>query len=130
VLHKAPVTDPSRRSTDEPVPRLPRGKGVLLTGAALFRILMCAGLLAGVLLLRKPCADGVANFMSSFEDDACVPDASAPPGDFVRLTGDMSEDEIRRQLDKAGLITPRDQPRAADAASTPDAGPADASPAR
>ena len=64
---------------------------------------MFAALLIGVLMLRKPCAQGTANFMEGFEapvDATVQPD---PKSGFVRISGEETEQELREKL--------RDAPR-------------------
>lgn len=98
------------------MPRLPRGRGIKLTGPEVFRILIFAAMLVGVLALRQPCSDGVASFMGQFEPlDAGMGDGGPPttrPGprsfesdsvEYIRITGDMSEQEIKQKLDQAGF---------------------------
>lgn len=134
---KATTSPADQRASDhdEPVPRLPRGKLIKLTGPQMFRIVFFAVLLVGVLLLRQPCSDGIGRFVESFDTADAGPtetDAGgmadpgsqtdvrsrldpAAVGGFYRLTGDMSEEEIRATLRKAGV-------------QVDDAGPPDASP--
>lgn len=84
------------------VPKLPRGKGLRLRPADLFRIGMVAVLLLCVLALGQPCADSVAGFVDSF---APPPDA-APEMKLERLT----DDEIRSRFPAdpdAGAAPPR-----------------------
>ena len=52
-------------------------------GSSLFRILILAALLAALVILRKPCADGVAGFVGNFGQPAgkAAPrDAGGGPG--------------------------------------------------
>jgi hypothetical protein len=51
---------------DEPVPKLPRGRGLKLSGPQVFRILMTLVALVGVIVLAKPCADSVSNFVIGY----------------------------------------------------------------
>ena len=119
---------PGGKTLDEPIPKLPRSRGFKLSGPEIFRILLFAGLLFGVLALRQPCSEGIGTFVESFEVPDAGPDTGAPeqpetpavdprlPGNvdgYIRLTGDMSEEEIRAKLEQAGVWAP-------------DAGPVDA----
>ncbi len=63
--------------SEDPVPRIPRAKGWGFSGGELIRIAMFATLLVAVLVLRKPCASNVGNFIQSFE----------PPVDAGAATG-------------------------------------------
>lgn len=125
---------------DEPIPRLPRSAGFKLTGPEIFRILLFAALLFGVLVLRKPCSEGVGRFVESFDADAGPTDAQTVAeqpsthsqqvpsprsiGGFVRITSDMSEEQIRAKLESVGVSTD-DGHRPIDA-GTVDANPTDA----
>lgn len=108
----------------EPVPRLPRSAGFRVSWPAVFRILMFAALLVGVIMLREPCASSVASFVGQFnsaDQDAgadasaatgagnhgdVAPDERLPPGTYVHITGDMSEEEIANALRQAGVEQP------------------------
>lgn len=86
------------------IPRLPRGPLVKLSGPALVRIGMVAVVLLAVIGLRRPCADGVASFISGFDAPDAGP-AAAPPMQLERLT----EDEIKRRFPgPAGASNPAD----------------------
>jgi hypothetical protein len=104
---------------DNPVPRLPRGSGFRLSAQSMIRILMFGALLAAVVLLREPCAGSVASFIGQFETQAsgdagspagqmpgqmpgAAPGAMAPEG-YVRITGDMSDEELENALRQAGV---------------------------
>ncbi len=104
-----PVSEPPQRPEPEPIPRLPRGSGFKLSRGGIFRILMFTTLLVGVLALRQPCSDGVARFVEQFDVDAApatAADAGAlpPSGNFVRITGDMSDEQLRQKLEQAGVL--------------------------
>jgi hypothetical protein len=79
---------------EEPVPRLPRPKGWGFSGGELVRIAMFATLLVAVLVLRKPCASNVGNFIQSFEapvDAGAATLPPAPPGtEYVHCSVDES----------------------------------------
>lgn len=76
---------------DEPVPKLPRGRGLKLSFPEIMRILMLAVMLVAVVVLAKPCSDSTGRFIQSFE----------PPVDagYIRLSGEMTEEELRQKLD-------------------------------
>jgi hypothetical protein len=52
---------------DEPVPKLPRGRGIRLSGPQLMRIAGTAVVLVVLLVMQKPCAHAVSNFVTSFD---------------------------------------------------------------
>lgn len=78
---------------DEPVPRLSRGRGLRLRTGDVVRIGLFGTLLVFVVVMGRPCADGMAGFVESFSPP---PDAApaAAPLQLERLT----EDEIRRRF--------------------------------
>ena len=81
------------REAEEPTPRLSRGRGLRMRTSDLVRIGLFGTLLAFVVLMGRPCADGMAGFVESFSPP---PDAApaAAPLQLERLT----EDEIRRRF--------------------------------
>ena len=76
---------------DEPVPKLPRGRGIKLSFPEIMRILMISAMLVAIVVLRKPCAENTGRFIESFESPV---DAS-----YIRLSGEMTEEELRQKLD-------------------------------
>ena len=79
---------------DDKVPRLPRGKGLKLRTADLVRVGMFATLLVFVVVLGRPCADGVGTFVESFAPPPDAGPAAAPPLQLERLT----EEQIRQRF--------------------------------
>lgn len=77
---------------DDPVPRLSRGRGLRLRTPDLVRIGLVATLLVFVLVMGRPCADGMAGFVDSFSPPDAAP--AAPALQLERLT----EEEIRRRF--------------------------------
>jgi len=107
-------------SDDEPVPKLPRGRGMKFTGPQVVRIAMFATLLMAVLLMRRPCADAVGHFVSGFDErsathdggvravpkpEAIVDDkakAKDPYGTkYVEIKPGMTEAEIKAAIEEA-----------------------------
>ena len=89
---EGPAAGDGRPGEQEPIPRLPRGRGFRPSLQDIVRILMFGGLLAAVLVLRGPCSQGVGRFVESFSPPADAGAARRPPvGELRRL----SEDEIR-----------------------------------
>jgi hypothetical protein len=83
-----------------------------------FRIVMIAALLVAIIVLQRPCADAVGKFVTGFgkraaqTGDAGVAPAGSPVdaggvdpyrGPYIQITPDMTEDELRRRLDEAGV---------------------------
>lgn len=99
------------------MPRLPRGRGIRLSFAEIMRILMISAMLIGVLMLRRPCAENTGRFIESFDPPVDAGPARTPgqlpPGRYIRLSGEMTEQELRDKLEQLEQI---------------DAGPADPAP--
>lgn len=89
----------ARPTPDPDVPRLPRGRGVKVGPAHIFRILMVAGMLVMILVMRRPCADAIGNFVAQFD----TPDAGVtePKAKDPYAGKYMSEEEFRKTLDQA-----------------------------
>ncbi|MEZ4402715.1 MAG: hypothetical protein R3B06_22025 [Kofleriaceae bacterium] len=91
----------ARRTEDDEVPRLPRGRGLRFSFGELVRILMVATALIALLVLQKPCARSVSQFVTGFGSvDAGPPidagPATPPPG--VRLRADMTPAELEAAI--------------------------------
>ncbi|HEY8141121.1 MAG TPA: hypothetical protein VIG06_00565 [Kofleriaceae bacterium] len=78
--------------SEEPTPKLPRGKwfGTIRT-VEIIRIGMVATVLVVVVVLGRPCADGISRFVESY---APPPDAGPPAVQYERLT----EEEIKKRF--------------------------------
>ena len=86
------------------MPKLPKRKGALLSSGDLVRIGIFATMLVAVLMFRKPCADGAADFVQSFDTpDAALPAPEPKKPEFptIRLTGEETEDQLREKIRKA-----------------------------
>lgn len=88
----------AKQSSDDDVPKLPRGRGLSFSFAEILRILVVATALIALLVLQKPCAKSVSQFVTGFgPKDAGVgaaPTVDAnviPPG--VLLRADMTPEE-------------------------------------
>jgi hypothetical protein len=64
---------------NDPVPKLPRGRGLKLDGPMMFRIGGTLILLIMIVIMRKPCADATSKFVTGFgeEGSAVVPHPGA-----------------------------------------------------
>lgn len=75
------MPEDARKSTstpgDEAVPRLPRGRGLKLSGPTLWRIVFTLALLVFLIVSQRPCADSVSRFVTNFDDQGSA--ASANP---------------------------------------------------
>lgn len=92
--------DHQDRSDAEPVPKLPRGRGISLSTGEIIRIGMFGALLVGVIYLQRPCAENTARFVDSFEEpiDAAV-EADPVPANVVHLTGEVTEEELKAKIE-------------------------------
>jgi len=99
-------------SDDEPVPKLPRGRGFKLSGPELFRIFITLISLIGVIVLAKPCASSVSNFVTGYDqgsDTSKLPkpgnvEPTTTPSDidqYERLRPDMTEAEMKAAMERA-----------------------------
>ena len=100
--------------------KLPRDRGLRLSGAVLFRIALTAALLFAIIVLRKPCADATGRFVNAFESVDANGGTGQAPGtphsdiiplrpnsDVIPLSG-MTDDEVKRVYEdlqrKAGVL--------------------------
>ncbi|NVB84883.1 MAG: hypothetical protein HOV81_41315 [Kofleriaceae bacterium] len=93
---------------DEPVPKLPRGRGMKFSGPQIARIAMTLVTLVGVMFLAKPCANAVSNFVMSYEQGSgsAMPkpgnvDMPVGTGQYEQLKPGMSEAEIKAAMERA-----------------------------
>jgi hypothetical protein len=93
---------------DPDVPRLPRGRGIRLSSPQLFKIVFFAALLVAVIMLQRPCSEAAGNFVGQFDDRSAAKDAAPatldpqlPPGNYVELKSGMTDEEIRKAIEKA-----------------------------
>jgi hypothetical protein len=86
----------SRPGDDDNI-RLPRGKGFRLRSTDAVRIGMFATLLVLILVLGRPCADGVAGFVDSFSPPPDAAPAAPPPESGMQLQR-LTEEEIRKRF--------------------------------
>jgi len=113
---------------DEPVIRLPRGRGMTLDRAMLFRIAATVALLVMIVVAARPCANATSKFVTDFDDkkgSASVQmpkpgtvDQSATPV-YEQLKPNMTDEEVRAAIERAKA---RNHAPPADAAPASDAG--------
>jgi hypothetical protein len=91
----------------EPVPKLPRGRGIRLSGPEIFRVLLTLGMLVAIVVLAKPCSEAVSSFVMRFDKGSNQgsampkPDRVAPPQptEGVLIRSDMSDDEKKAAIE-------------------------------
>jgi hypothetical protein len=95
------VTD----SNDDAVPKLPRGRGLTLSRPQLIRILGLIALLAFLLVMQKPCAEGVSRFVTSYGSGSARGSGagSSELDRYEHLRPGMSEAETRAVIERARL---------------------------
>lgn len=87
----------AKQSNDDDVPRLPRGRGLSFSFAEILRILVVATALIALLVLQKPCAKSVSQFVTGFgpKDAGVSPpavDAAVMPSGVI-LRADMTPEQ-------------------------------------
>lgn len=112
-----PVAVSEPESGDEPVPKLPRGRGFKLSGQTLIRIAGTLALLVMLLIMQKPCAKAVSKFVTGFGDSSAgsaMPrpgtvdqPSTAPVADdhaqdqYEHIGGNMTDAEIKAAIERA-----------------------------
>ncbi len=106
-----PASEPAGDS--EPVPKLPRNRGIRLTGPEMFRIVITGAMLVTVLILAKPCGNAVSNFVMGFEGKnkgSAMPKPGnvdlpsglpGSAGDYVELHAGMTDEQIQQAIAQA-----------------------------
>ncbi len=103
-----PSPEPSEPD-DEPVVKLPRGRGMRLRGPDLFRIAFTVIMLIAVIVFAKPCGDAVGTFFSKFDNgsgsgSAGSGSAGSATGsgrrEYLHLTPDMTEQQTKDAIEK------------------------------
>lgn len=96
------MSEPSAPAED-PVPKLPRGRGLTLSRPQIIRIVGMIALLAFLLVMQKPCADGVSRFVTSYGSGSAQGSAagSAELDQYERLRPGMTEDEVKATIERA-----------------------------
>lgn len=128
---KPPADPAAEPATADDVPRLPRGRGLRLSGPQLVRIAGTVCLLVFLIVVQRPCANAVSTFVTSFGSSADRGSAAAAmprPGtvdvsqgsgsagaagsgaagsqglrldQYERLRPGMTDDEVKAVIDRA-----------------------------
>lgn len=115
-----PATRPAVPAADEPVPRLPRGRGLRLSTMELIRIVGLAAVLGFLIVTQRPCANAVSTFVTGFDNERAVKQgggsaiapgaatgtsgSAGPAVDLDRyeqLRPDMTEAETKAAIERA-----------------------------
>lgn len=67
-------------NAEDPVPRLPRGRGLRLSRPELFRVAGLALLLVFLLVTQRPCANAISRFVTGFGDQGSASATMPRPG--------------------------------------------------
>ena len=96
---------------DEPVIRLPRGKGMNLDRAMMFRIIATVALLVMIVVAARPCANATSKFVTDFDDTkGSASDLMPKPGTvdqpakqpvYEQLKPNMTDQEVKAAIDRA-----------------------------
>jgi len=101
---------------DEPVPRIPRGRGMKLDGAMIARIGMTLALLVMIIVTAKPCANATSKFVTGFEEEGSgkaqtqmpkpgnvdvLPEDKGSAADYERMGGTDAEQRAAFERAKA-----------------------------
>jgi hypothetical protein len=111
--------DEPKVETDD-VPRLPRGRGLRLSGPQLVRIVGLVLVLAALLVMQRPCANAVSTFVTGFGEQGSAGSARPEPGGgsapaagsaegsaapglegYEQLRPGMTEAEIKAAIERA-----------------------------
>ena len=101
-------------STGEPVPRLPRGRGLKLSGPELLRVLVLAVLLVFLIVSAQPCSNAVSRFVTSFGSGAGSGSAAGKGSGsgsgsgldgYERLRPGMTDDEVKAAIERSRART-------------------------
>jgi hypothetical protein len=101
----APATAPPAAAPvpDQPVPRLPRGRGMRFSRPELLRIAGLALLLVFLVVAQRPCADAVSRFVTGFGDSGSA--AGGGAGSDLRryepLRPGMTDAELKAAIERA-----------------------------
>lgn len=100
-----PTIEPSAGALgiDEPVPRLPRGRGIRFSRPELFRIAGLAILLVFLLVAQRPCANAVSGFVTSFGDQGSAAARLPRPGTVDMPAGGAGSDLDRYEPLRPGM---------------------------
>ena len=98
---------------DEPVPRIPRGRGMKLDGAMIARIGMTLALLVMIVVTAKPCANATSKFVTGFgEEGSRRAPRDAQAGQRRCAVRDRERQRLRASMSGTdGIARPRSSAR-------------------
>lgn len=98
---------------EEPVPKLPRGRGLKFSRPEIFRILMTLVALVGIIVLARPCASSVSNFVMGYSQGSDTASKLPKPGveppapapdeldKYEHLRPGMTDEEVKATIERA-----------------------------
>lgn len=101
------AADAQARADLEAIPKIPYARGLRLSGRETIRIAMLVSTLVLVLVMQKPCSQGISAFVTGFDtgSGAPAPTRSAPAvgsnGELVHLKPGMTDAQMKQQIDSA-----------------------------
>ncbi len=99
----------SEPDDDEPVPKIPYGRGLKLDKAMIFRILATLVLLVMIVVAARPCADATSKFVTDFDEKKGSASETMPkPGNVDKLGPEyemmgpnMTDEERKAAIERA-----------------------------
>ncbi len=89
------------------IPKIPYARGLRLSGREIIRIAMLVSTLVLVLVMQKPCSQGISAFVTGFDTGSAAPPPHAAPaavgsnGELVHLKPGMTDEQMKQQIDSA-----------------------------
>ena len=105
---EAPIQEELRQ-----IPRLPRGGGFRVSTQNLVRIVVTAAILVMIVVIRKPCAEQVSGFVTSYGQGSAPTTGSAAgsamphpgtvdqPREYEQITPDMTPEQVKAAIERA-----------------------------
>ena len=108
---EAPIKEELRQ-----IPRLPRGGGFRISTPNLIRIAMTAAILVMIIVIQRPCAEHVSEFVTSYGQGSAPTSGSQgigssallphpgtvdQPPEYVQITPDMTPEQVKAAIERA-----------------------------
>ena len=103
------------RADLQDIPKIPYARGLRLSWREIIRIAMLVSTLVLVLVMQKPCSQGISAFVTGFDTGSAAPHAPRRPapaigsnGELVHLKPGMTDAQMKQQIDavRAGSAAP------------------------
>ena len=97
------------------IPRLPRGGGFRISTQNLIRIAFTAAVLIMIIVIQKPCAEHVSEFVTSYGQGSTAPAGGSAaagsamphpgtvdqPREYEQITPDMTPEQVKAAIERA-----------------------------